>query len=114
MEVTQKLNINIDVIYIISVHGILAKNKLTETNMHKDDALILSKIHNDTNFLESMMKLHDTDTIEYTAKMSQFKSQVQREGSNVPHCPVCGSTNLLNRSFFSFVSAEVNRRAIKS
>jgi hypothetical protein len=52
--------------------------------------------------LEAMIKLHDTDIIEYELKMSQFRIQVQqqeqmkkaKQEANIPKCPTCGSTNI--------------------
>lgn len=44
-----------------------------------------------------MIKLHDSDIIEYETKMSQFRTQVvsqEQENSNVPTCPYCKSTNI--------------------
>ena len=63
------------------------------SNATMGDFIILRKISKDANFIKSMMELHDTDIIEYTAKMSQFKQQVG-ENNNIPKCPTCGSTKL--------------------
>lgn len=64
------------------------------------DFSILWKVSKDINFLESMIKLHDTDPIEYQLKMSQFKSQAGTVNSNnntnknQVKCPICGSTSI--------------------
>ena len=72
------------------------KCELTETSILVDDARVLTKISNDTNFIESMIELHDTDIIEYESKMSQFRNQVSQkeQHSNIPKCPTCNSTNI--------------------
>ena len=47
-----------------------------------------------------MIKLHDTDIIEYELKMSQFRNQVQQQESiqiqndTTPKCPHCHSKNI--------------------
>lgn len=62
-------------------------------NMTIGDILLITKIYNNKNFLESMCKLHDTDIIEYTSRMNQFKQQLN-SSSNQIKCPKCGSTNI--------------------
>lgn len=56
----------------------------------------------DKEFIESMVKLHNDDPIEYQLKISQFKTQIKQqeeatkraEEDNKPKCPTCGSTNI--------------------
>lgn len=61
------------------------------------------KVTNDwVSLLEAMIKLKETDIIEYNLKMSQFRSQVEEqrqtkqktEENNKPKCPHCNSTNI--------------------
>ena len=64
------------------------------------DLAIIEDISEDVSFIEAMIKLHDTDIIEYELKMSQFRTQVQQQESskaqndNMPRCPHCKSTNI--------------------
>lgn len=58
------------------------------------DYFIFYKISKDPVFIKTMMELHDTDIVEYTLKLNQFKQQVQSQENNVPHCPSCGSNNI--------------------
>ena len=45
-----------------------------------------------------MIKLKETDPIEYQLKLSQFKNQVQQKSSeqnkNILKCPTCQATNI--------------------
>lgn len=45
-----------------------------------------------------MIKLKESDPIEYQLKMSQFKTQVEQQNrvveDSVPKCPTCGSKNI--------------------
>ena len=88
-----------------------------EINVPVNDFLIFTKISQDPDFLDAMVKLHDTDIIEYQTKMSQFKMQAEKQQEiaseksrreieslnnhsktedqlNIPKCPTCGSTNV--------------------
>lgn len=67
--------------------------EIIETNMPVKDVLVLPKISSDFNFVKSMMELYDTDIIEYTSKINQFKSHVQTSNSTV-HCPKCNCTDI--------------------
>lgn len=59
---------------------------------------ILRQISNEPSFMQAMTVLKDKDIVEYTAKLSQFKSQLgeQKNSSseNQVKCPKCGSTNI--------------------
>ena len=66
---------------------------------------IIKKISTDESFMDAMIKLYETDPIEYQLKIQQFKTQLkqqeqsdaireQERESNRPHCPTCGSTNI--------------------
>lgn len=64
------------------------------------DLAVIEDISEDVSFIEAMIKLHDTDIIEYELKMSQFRNQVQQQESSksqndiTPKCPHCKSTNI--------------------
>lgn len=77
-------------------------NKLKDIDISTEDYMLIVKISSDTKFIQSMIKLHDTDQIEYQLKLNQFKLQQeqsenikeQQRESSVPHCPHCHSTNI--------------------
>lgn len=56
-----------------------------------------------------MIKLKESDPIEYQLKMSQFKTQVEQQNraveDSVPKCPTCGSTNIKKISGLSKVGS---------
>ena len=62
------------------------------------DLAIIEEISEDTAFIEAMIKLKETDPIEYQLKLSQFKNQVQQKSSeqnkNILKCPTCQATNI--------------------
>lgn len=64
------------------------------------DLAIIEDISEDVSFIEAMIKLHDTDIIEYELKMSQLRNQVQQQqnnmqiNSNTIKCPTCSSTKV--------------------
>ena len=72
-------------------------HELIDINLSKEDYKVLTSISNDVDFIESMIKLHDSDPIEYQLKLSQFKANLSQtkavEENNVPKCPYCHSTN---------------------
>ena len=72
-------------------------------NMTIGDILSITKISKDKSFLEAMSNLYDTDIIEYNSKLAQFKSAIEQEkqNSNIPKCPTCGSTKLSKVSAMS-------------
>ena len=45
-----------------------------------------------------MIELKEKDPIEFQLKMSQFRNQVKQQEAvelqNIPHCPICNSTNI--------------------
>lgn len=65
-----------------------------------EDYFIIKKISKDANFIKAMMELHDTDIIEYTAKISQFKQQAE-DSKNQVKCPKCNCTDIgvVNRGY---------------
>ena len=76
---------------------------LTDISISDDDFLCIRKISNcNRELLEAMIKLRDTDIIEYNLKMSQFRTQVEQQESikqqlseqSKVHCPYCNSTNV--------------------
>lgn len=65
----------------------------------EEELWAIEKVSYDLSFLEAMIKLKETDPIEFQLKMSQFKTQLQQQEStnqteNIPKCPTCGSTKL--------------------
>lgn len=70
----------------------------TELNIESDEFDILYKISSDDSFLQAMIKLKESDPIEYQLKLSQFKTTVTQQESaksdNKPKCPYCKSTNI--------------------
>ena len=72
-------------------------------NITIGDILSITKISKDKSFLEAMSNLYDTDIIEYNSKLAQFKSAIEQEkqNSNIPKCPTCGSTKLSKVSAMS-------------
>ena len=73
-------------------------NELTQFSMTCDDYKVLTHISTDPTFMDSMIKLHDENIVEYQLKLSQFKTQLSqtqaREENNIPKCPTCSSTNI--------------------
>lgn len=74
--------------------------RMIDIDFPAKDLAIIEDISEDVSFIEAMIKLHDTDIIEYELKMSQFRTQVQQQESskaqndNTPRCPHCKSTNI--------------------
>lgn len=71
--------------------------QLVDIDFDAKDLSVICEISENTSFIEAMIKLHDSDIIEYETKMSQFRTQVvsqEQENSNVPTCPYCKSTNI--------------------
>lgn len=70
----------------------------TELNIEKEEFNVLYKISSDDTFLQAMIKLKESDPIEYQLKLSQFKATVTQQESvkadNKPKCPHCKSTNI--------------------
>lgn len=64
------------------------------------DLAVIKNISEDVSFIEAMIKLYDTDIIEYELKMSQFRNQIEQQQNtkqviiNTPKCPTCNSTNI--------------------
>lgn len=82
------------------------QSKTIDLNINEDDiySLFITSTGN-RQLLDAMIKLHDEDIIEYELKMSQFRTQVEQQESakkqiqqqqenNIPHCPICNSTNI--------------------
>lgn len=77
--------------YICEVCG----EELIDLSMLSSDYDILTNISNNPNFIESMIRLSQKDSIEYQLKMSQFKTNISdRQENYIPKCPTCGSTNI--------------------
>ena len=77
-------------------------NKLEDVNISVEDYMLIIEVSVDKKFIQSMIKLHDEDPIEYQLKLNQFKLQQeqaenikeQQRESSKPHCPTCSSTDL--------------------
>ena len=78
------------------------KEQLYATQITMEEIKILFSISHDNTFLEAMIKLADSDPIEYQLKMSQFRTQINQQSSikkrqsneSQVHCPKCGSTDI--------------------
>ena len=83
------------------------KTKLIEMNLTEDEWNILNAISLEQDFVFAMDKLKQNNIIEFTTKMSEFKEihkewyinrhqpvESQQSQSNIPKCPICGSTNI--------------------
>ena len=75
--------------------------KLLHTNMTAEEKFLIKHISEDKEFFMAMLKLREDDIIEYQTKISSFRDKAKRDGcydspkqSNVPKCPMCGSTNI--------------------
>lgn len=72
----------------------------------------IKRISSDETFIQAMIKLHDENPIEYQLKLNQFKTQIQeqkafeekQQESKKPHCPTCGSTDIVKLSFWGQLS----------
>lgn len=81
--------------------------KMEKVPISCDEYCIISRISRDINFLEAMIKLKETDIIEYESRMAQFRTQAAQQESgkaindNKPKCPKCGSKSIAttNRGF---------------
>ncbi len=79
-------------------------NNLTETKLTVEEFKVLSTVSKNISFILAMIKLKETDIIEYESRMSQFRSQVQQqkvaekavEEKSKPKltCPKCGSSEV--------------------
>ena len=81
----------------------ICADKLENIIFPFEDLKILTSISNDVRLYQSMIQLYNDDIIEYELKMSQFRTQYERQASikqmqdeekNKPKCPKCGSTNI--------------------
>ena len=84
------------------------KEGLIDSGITENDLNDIGLVSNyNRQLLESMIKLHNKDIIEYELKMTQFRTQYERQQSlkqtqvqqsdqsdNRPKCPTCGSTNI--------------------
>ena len=80
--------------------------KLIDTGISFDDAITIRDFSNfDRDLFEMMIELHQSDIVEYTVKIKKMKNSIEEEkelkrkkstnySSNIPKCPICGSTNL--------------------
>lgn len=96
--------------------------ELIDIDFPAKDLAVIEEISEDVSFIEAMIKLRETDIIDYNLKMSQFRTQVEQQNQakqqtdNTPHCPKCGSTQITTGArgvnhFWGFIGASktVNR-----
>lgn len=73
-------------------------NELIDCGIPCDDYITIVHISLEPSFLESMIRLHRDDIVEYQSRMATFRTQIQQTGkqqnSNQPKCPTCSSTNI--------------------
>ena len=77
----------------------------------KDEEELLRLLDN-RELVNAMLKLKQEDIIEYQLKLNQFKTQIQeqkafeekQQESKKPHCPTCGSTDIVKLSFWGQLS----------
>ena len=76
------------------------KENIQESGLLFDEYITITHISTDVNFLEAMIKLKETDIIEYQSRMNQFRNQAEqkkqanREEEHTPKCPKCGSKSI--------------------
>lgn len=75
--------------------------ELIDTVLTKDEYLTIEKISSEHSFIQAMVKLKESNPIEYQLKLNQFKLQQeqtkkeeQQQESSKPKCPICNSTNI--------------------
>ncbi len=74
--------------------------KLVKCNISCDELDIMSRIINDNDFFQAMIDLKEKDIIEYSLKMSQFRTQLEQQKASkaqsdtTPKCPHCHSSNI--------------------
>lgn len=72
--------------------------KLKETNIEENEFDLFLKISRSATFYDTMIELKKKDPIEFQLKMSQFRNQVKQQEAvelqNIPHCPICNSTDI--------------------
>lgn len=86
--------------FIIRDNKCLMGHEAIKLTMPCNDYNILTHISIEPKFIDSMVKLHDNNIIEYNLKMSQFKTQLEQQKSiktqndAIPKCPHCGSADI--------------------
>lgn len=75
------------------------ESKIIDTKITVNEFSAIQDISNTIGFLEAMIKLKETNPIEYQLKLSQFRAantQTQKSSvsSNQVKCPKCSSTNI--------------------
>lgn len=72
--------------------------KLLDTVLDVKEYETIEKISNNVAFFDAMIELKEKDPIEFQLKMSQFRNQVKQQEAvelqNIPHCPICNSTDI--------------------
>lgn len=76
--------------------------ELIDTILTIDEYLTIEKISSEHSFIEAMVKLKESNPIDYQLKLNQFILQQeqhkaieeQQRKDNKPHCPYCNSTDV--------------------
>ncbi len=78
------------------------KHQMVDVDYPSKDFDIITKISFEPSFIESMIELRKKNSIEYQAKMTQFKIQIaEMNKENIPKCPTCSSTRIRKISLTS-------------
>lgn len=71
------------------------KHQMVDVDYPSKDFDIIKKISFEPSFIESMIELRKKNTIEYQAKITQFKIQIaEMNKEDIPKCPTCKSTRI--------------------
>ena len=103
---------------------VCGSSQIEPTNMTSRDYFALANTSTEIAFFEAMMRLKETDIIEYETKMVPFRMQEQEENQKISEairtvkCPKCGSASITTgargvNNFWGFMGASktVNRCA---
>lgn len=104
----------------------ICHSKLIDTILTVDEYLTIEKVSSEHSFIQAMVKLKESNPIEYQLKLNQFKLQQEQHkaieekqrNESKPHCPHCQSTNIkfisgLNRgasiAIWGILSKKINK-----
>ena len=88
-------------------------NGIIDSVFTEEEFEIIQNINtNSRQFLDALVKLKESNPVEFQLKMSQFKTQLQQQEStkqteNTPKCITCGSTNIKKISTTAKVAGAV-------
>ena len=81
----------------------VCKQELQQFPIDGRDLLTISLFcHDDKDFVNSMIKLHEENIVDYKIRLKEIENlreqeklqRQQQEQANLPKCPTCGSTNI--------------------